>query len=220
LAAVQRAADADRIAVDPHTRWYAGQLATVAREYIHGSTIPRGRSLEILTSFRSGETNSESEPWMLLGLFPIDPIIAEVQPRGQAKEVPSRRVLVGPPALEVDLAAGGLTTENQLVLSTVPSDLGRGIYRVTINLGAEVCPNNGISPIVLNVLYHRDGSIVKIEPVEPSSRAECESGSLEFEFPNQDQGLLELNVYTRRGLSLPHAPVIKHLERMTGRNAQ
>jgi hypothetical protein len=67
---------------------------------------------------------------------------------------------------------------------------------------------------VLNVLYHRDTSIVKIEAVEPSSQASCENGSLQFEFRNRDIGLSELNVYARRVLSLPQAPAIKHLERM------
>ena len=63
--------------MDRRTRGYIRQLRAAATDYIHTSTIRRGRSLEILTSFRSGETNSESQPWMVLGLFPIDPIIAQ-----------------------------------------------------------------------------------------------------------------------------------------------
>ena len=83
LAAAELAADAGRITIDRRTRGYIRQLRAAATDYIHTSTIPRGRSLEILTSYRSGETNSESQPWMVLGLFPIDPIITQVLPPGQ-----------------------------------------------------------------------------------------------------------------------------------------
>jgi hypothetical protein len=82
LAAAELAADAGKLDIDQHTRWYMRELAAAATDYLNTSTVPRGKSLEILTSYRSGETNSESQPWMLLGLFPIDPIIAQVQPPG------------------------------------------------------------------------------------------------------------------------------------------
>jgi hypothetical protein len=109
---------------------------------------------------------------------------------------------------------GGKTTENDLVLSAVPADLAPGLYRLELNFDSNVCLDNGISPIVLNLLYHRDASIVKIEAVEPSSQAGCEHGFLQFDFQNQGLGLVELNVYARSVLSLPHAPVIKYLERI------
>jgi hypothetical protein len=215
LAAAELAADADRIAIDRHTRWYIRRLTAAATDYIHTSTIPHGRSLEILTSFRSGETNSESQPWMVLGLFPIDPIIAQVGPPGEAKAILSSPARVAEHAtVDVDFATGGQTTENELLFSTVPTDLGRGVYRLSLNFGANVCLDKGISPIVLNVLYHRDASIVKQEAVEPSSQTACESGSLQFEFQNQNIGLSELNLYARRALSLPHVPVMQHLERI------
>jgi hypothetical protein len=216
LAAAEFAADSGRIAIDHHTRWYIERLRAAATDYIDTSTIPRGRSLEILTSYRSGETNSESQPWMVLGLFPIDPIVAQVRPPGQAEAtIPPSPVRVDAhPAVDVRFATGGQTTENELVLSTAPTELGRSVYRLDLNFGANVCPDHGISSIVLNILYHRETSIVKIEAVEPSSQANCENGSLQFEFRNRDIGLSELNVYARRVLSLPQAPVIKHLERM------
>ena len=216
LAAAEFAANSGRIAIDHHTRWYIERLRAAATDYINSSTVPRGRSLEILTSYRSGETNSESQPWMVLGLFPIDPIVAQVRPPGQAEAtIPPSPVRVDAhPAVDVRFATGGQTTENELVLSAIPTDLGRSVYSLDLNFGVNVCPDHGISPIVLNVLYHRDTSIVKIEAVEPSSQASCENGSLQFEFRNRDIGLPELNVYARRVLSLPQAPVIKHLERM------
>jgi hypothetical protein len=101
-----------------------------------------------------------------------------------------------------------------LLFSTVPTDLGRGFYRLKLNFGTNVCLNNGISPVVLNVLYHHNASIVKIEAVEPSSQADCENGSLQFEFQNKDFGLSELNLYARRILFLPHPPVIKYIDQM------
>jgi hypothetical protein len=153
---------------------------------------------------------------MVLGLVPIDPIVAQIRPPGQAEAtIPPSPVRVDThPAVDVRFATGGQTTENELVLSTVPTDLGEGVYRLDLNFGANVCPDHGISSIVLNVLYHRNASIVKNEAVEPNSQANCENGSLQFEFRNRDIGLSELNAYARRVLSLPQVPVIKHLERM------
>jgi hypothetical protein len=215
LAAAELAADVGRIAIDRHTRWYVQHLKAAATDYIHTSTIPRGRSLEILTSFRSSETNSESQPWMVLGLFPIDPIIAQVRPPGEAEAKLSKSVRVGEEAaVAIRFATEGQTTEDELVFSTVPADLGRGVYRLSLNFGTSVCLDNGVSPIVLNVLYHRDASIVKLEAVEPSSQVGCENGSLQFEFENQNIGLSELNLYARRVLSLPRSPVVKRLERI------
>ena len=214
LAAAELAADAGRIAMDRRTRGYIRQLRAAATDYIHTSTIPRGRSLEILTSYRSGETNSESQPWMLLGLFPIDPLITQVRPPGEAAKLSSPMRVDEPENVAVRFAAGGQTAENELIFSTVPANLGPGAYRLTLSFDANICLDNGISPIVLNVLYHRDASIVKIEAVEPSSQAGCENGSLQFDFQNRGFGLSELNLYTRRVLSLPHAPVMKHYERI------
>jgi hypothetical protein len=214
LAAAELAADAGRITVDDRTRSHIQQLRAAATDYIHTSTIRRGHSLEILTSFRSGETNSESQPWMLLGLFPIDSLITQVRPPGEAAKLSSPMRVDEPENVAVRVAAGGQTAENELIFSTVPANLGPGAYRLTLSFDANICLDNGISPIVLNVLYHRDASIVKIEAVEPSSQAGCENGSLQFDFQNRGFGLSELNVYARRVLSLPHAPVMKHFERI------
>ena len=81
LAAADFASNAGRLEVDQTTRQHMQELAAAATDYIHASTVPRGELREILTSYHSTETNSESQPWMLLGLYPIDPIIAQVQPR-------------------------------------------------------------------------------------------------------------------------------------------
>ena len=113
----------------------------------------------------------------------------------------------------VRIAVGGQTTENELVFSSDRMAFVPGLYRLTLSFDTNVCQDNSISPIVLNVLYHRDASIVKVEAVEPSSQAGCASGSLQFEFQNHGLGLLELNLYARWVLSLPHAPIIKYLER-------
>ena len=214
LRAAEFAADSGTIAIDNHTRWHIQRLREAATDYINTSTIPRGRSLEILTSYRSGETNSESQPWMLLGLAPIDPIVAQVQPQGEAVILPRRTQLDRHEGVAVRFASGGKTTENELVFSTVPTELNPGAYRLKLNFDSNVCLDNGISPIVLNLLYHREASILKIEPVEPASQADCENGFLEFDFRNQSLGLVELNLYARRVLSLPHAPMIKYLERI------
>jgi len=46
----------------------------------------RGDEKEFLTSFRSGETNSETQPWVSLGVVPIDPVIVGVvPPEGSAR---------------------------------------------------------------------------------------------------------------------------------------
>src|SRR5262249_22179598 len=101
--------------------------------------------------------------------------------------------------------------ENGLLLSTVAVDLGRSKYRLTADLGTRVCEVDGISPVVLNVLYHRDGSIAEIQAVEPSSDADCDNGVLQFEFENRNLGVSELNLYTRKALSLTKPPS-SHLE--------
>jgi hypothetical protein len=142
-------------------------------------------------------------------------VTRKVAQTAPVEAAPSGQAYVEQARPSVRFAVGGQTAENELVFSTVPTDLGPGgVYRLTLSFDANVCLDNGISPIVLNVLYHRDASIVKIEAVEPSSQAGCENGSLQFEFQNQGFGLSELNLYARTVLSLPHAPVMKYLERM------
>ena len=65
--------------------------------------------------------------------------------------------------IAVDESANtGQTTENALILSTTPAAFGTGLYRVTVNFAANVCPKDGVSPIVLNVLKHRDNVIIEI----------------------------------------------------------
>jgi hypothetical protein len=113
----------------------------------------------------------------------------------------------------VRIAVGGQAIENELIFSSDRMAFDPGVYRLTLSFDTNVCLDKGISPIVLNVLYHRDASIVKVEAMEPSSQAGCAGGSLQFEFQNQGLGLLELNLYARWALTFPHAPIIKFLER-------
>jgi hypothetical protein len=133
LAAAELAANASRIMVDDHTRGYIQRLRAAATDYINTSTIPRGRSLEILTSYRSGETNSE-----LLGLVPIDPVVAQGRPPGEAAKLPRPMQVDRHEVVAVCFAAGGKTAGNELVFSTVPTDLDPGVYRLKLNFDSDV----------------------------------------------------------------------------------
>ena len=113
----------------------------------------------------------------------------------------------------VRVAKSGQTTENELVFSSDRMAFKPGVYRLTVSFDTNVCLDKDISPIVLSILNHQDNQIVKVEAVEPSSQASCETGSLQFEFQTSGLGLLEMNLYARWVLSLPHAPIIKYLER-------
>jgi len=90
LKAAELASSKGTISIDQHTLWHISGLKATATDYVRSCTRPRGQSLEVLTSCRSDETNSETQPWALLGLFPIDPIIVSVQPpRGDLGLVPT-----------------------------------------------------------------------------------------------------------------------------------
>ena len=121
---------------------------------------------------------------------------------------------VAQPLPSVRVAKSGQTTRNELVFSSDRMAFKPGVYRLTVSFYTNVCLDKDISPIVLNILNHQDNQIVKVvEAVEPSSQASCETGSLQFEFQTSGLGLLEMNLYARWVLSLPHAPIIKYLER-------
>jgi hypothetical protein len=49
-------------------------------KYIILCTKKRGSRKEVLTSHRSGETNSETQPWTLLGLIPVDAYVVNNYP--------------------------------------------------------------------------------------------------------------------------------------------
>ena len=119
--------------------------------------------------------------------------------------------------LKVDFAAEpGTTSENQLILSSNMIELGSGLYTLAVKLDANVCQQNGISPVVLNVLYHGDSGIIKNEPFEPTSQEDCERGSLQFDFNIQDIGATELNLYARSALNLHHPGQIEALNQRAG----
>src|SRR5947207_1657763 len=49
---------------------YMNELAEVARRGLFAALRREGNAMEVLTSARSGETNSETQPWAALGLVP------------------------------------------------------------------------------------------------------------------------------------------------------
>ena len=71
LHAVQRADASGALPLDEAVRDRTGFLIGLARRIIGQSTRDHGDTLEVLTSHRSGETNSETQPWVSLGLVPI-----------------------------------------------------------------------------------------------------------------------------------------------------
>lgn len=79
--AIEYAGKTGRLQLNSYDRRHLAQLDRFTTMYLDASTMPRpGLGLEVKTSFRSGETNSETQPWTLLGLAPLDPVIEAVLP--------------------------------------------------------------------------------------------------------------------------------------------
>ena len=57
--------------LDKQTLDHLEVIILVARKAIQSSSLVQPETIEILTSERSGETNSETQPWAILGLFPF-----------------------------------------------------------------------------------------------------------------------------------------------------
>ena len=70
LAAVQCAAEAGVIAMSEQERERLLLRRQIARDLVAGSMRWHGDMLEVLTSRIAGETNSETQPWVALGLVP------------------------------------------------------------------------------------------------------------------------------------------------------
>ena len=71
LHAALAAADAGIIPANPDQRLQARLRIDVARAQLAASFRAHGPHLEILTSRLAGETNSETQPWVALGLVPV-----------------------------------------------------------------------------------------------------------------------------------------------------
>ena len=71
LNATLAAADAGILAITPEQRLQTTLRIDLARTQLVGSFRHHGPQLEILTSRLAGETNSETQPWVALGLNPI-----------------------------------------------------------------------------------------------------------------------------------------------------
>ena len=71
LHATLAAADAGILAITPEQRLQTTLRVELARHQLVASFRPHGSQLEILTSRLAGETNSETQPWVALGLSPI-----------------------------------------------------------------------------------------------------------------------------------------------------
>jgi SAM-dependent methyltransferase len=107
--AVRQMHDAGSLRLDQEARNHLEILDQFARMALRPSMRWENRQLEVLTSVKAGETNSETQPWVALGLFPaveraiIGP--AKAAPAAVAEEAPatsSERVVVyfdesGPP---------------------------------------------------------------------------------------------------------------------------
>ena len=69
--AVSQAQAAGFLKLDEETTSHMNQLAAAARDALGDAARPDGAELEILTSYKSGETNSETQPWVALGIAPV-----------------------------------------------------------------------------------------------------------------------------------------------------
>ena len=69
--AIQELYRQNLLELDKQTLDHLEIIIFVARRAIESSSIIREEMIEILTSERSGETNSETQPWAILGLFPF-----------------------------------------------------------------------------------------------------------------------------------------------------
>lgn len=70
FAAIKIGLERGFLTLDQNTRNHLDALDSVARIAITPSIKNHGESVEILTSHLSTETNSETQPWVALGLFP------------------------------------------------------------------------------------------------------------------------------------------------------
>ncbi len=62
---------------------HIARLDSLARGYINALNVEHDDGRQLLTGYGAGETNSKSQPWMLLGLFPIDEEIIKIMPPGR-----------------------------------------------------------------------------------------------------------------------------------------
>lgn len=69
--AVEQVHAAGLLPLDPDTLAHMAQLALAARAALGDAARAEGDELEILTSYRSNETNSETQPWAALGIAPV-----------------------------------------------------------------------------------------------------------------------------------------------------
>jgi|GEM_PF-138593 len=69
--ALNQAHAAGHLTLDAETMAWMGQLTEAALTGLRDAARANGDELEILTSLRSGETNSETQPWAALGLVPV-----------------------------------------------------------------------------------------------------------------------------------------------------
>lgn len=69
--AVDQAIDKGAFVLDAATRTHMTELATTAFQALGEAARAEGDELEILTSHKSNETNSETQPWVALGIAPV-----------------------------------------------------------------------------------------------------------------------------------------------------
>jgi SAM-dependent methyltransferase len=68
--AIRQVHAAGLLSLDGTTLAYLNELTDVARSGLFTALRREGETIEVLTSARSGETNSETQPWAALGLVP------------------------------------------------------------------------------------------------------------------------------------------------------